>query len=154
MTAREIPASSGRPGPGEIRTASGACGPDPGDVDGVVAVDHRVGPELAQLLDEVVDERVVVVDDQHAGRHGGPIVPGAGAPAAGPPGPRHWLCSAMASTAKQGPGKAQKKGRSSGGRVTASAKGGAVGVRARSSPTGTRRRSTGARRSAPGGSAS
>ena len=29
----------------------------------------------------------------------------------------------MASTAKQGPGKAQKKGRSSGGRVTASAKG-------------------------------
>ena len=30
----------------------------------------------------------------------------------------------MASTAKQGPGKAQKKGRSSGGRVTASTKGG------------------------------
>jgi len=29
----------------------------------------------------------------------------------------------MASTAKQGPGKAQKKGRSSGGRVTASGKG-------------------------------
>ena len=32
----------------------------------------------------------------------------------------------MASTAKQGPGKAQKKGRSSGGRVTPSAKSGAT----------------------------
>ena len=33
----------------------------------------------------------------------------------------------MASTAKQGPGKAQKKGRSSSGRVTSTAKGGSSG---------------------------
>ncbi len=35
----------------------------------VVAVHDRFGSELAQVLDEVVDEAVVVVDDQHAGRH-------------------------------------------------------------------------------------
>ena len=38
--------------------------------DGVVAVDDWLGPELAQVLDEVVDERVVVVDDEDTGGHG------------------------------------------------------------------------------------
>ena len=38
--------------------------------EGVVAVDRRFGAELAQVLDEVVDERVVVVDDEHPRPHG------------------------------------------------------------------------------------
>ena len=52
----------------------------PVDVDGVVAEDHGLGPELAQLLDEVVDERVVVVDDEDPGPMGATIVPGSGPP--------------------------------------------------------------------------
>ena len=56
----------------------GPLGPDAGDVDGVVAEDDRVRAELAQLLDEVVDEGVVVVDDEDPGAHGWPIVPGPG----------------------------------------------------------------------------
>ena len=36
----------------------------------VVAVHERLGPQLAQVLDEVVDEAVVVVDDQDPGSHG------------------------------------------------------------------------------------
>ncbi len=39
----------------------------PCDIDRIVAVDDRVCAYLAQLLDEVVDERVVVVDEQHPG---------------------------------------------------------------------------------------
>ena len=62
-----------------MRTASGALGPDAGDVDGVVAEDDRVGPELAQLLDQVVDEGVVVVDDQDPGSHGPTMRTGADA---------------------------------------------------------------------------
>ncbi len=54
----------------------GALGPDAGHVDGVVAEDDRVGPQLAQLLDQVVDERVVVVEDEHPRSHGCTIVPG------------------------------------------------------------------------------
>ena len=54
----------------------GPRGPDAGHVDGVVAVHHRVGPELAQLLDQVVDEGVVVVDDEHPGSHDAAIVSG------------------------------------------------------------------------------
>ena len=34
------------------------------DVGGVVATHHRLGPELREVLDEVVDEAVVVVDDE------------------------------------------------------------------------------------------
>ncbi len=37
-----------------------------GERDRVVAVHDRLRAELTQVLDEVVDERVVVVDDQHA----------------------------------------------------------------------------------------
>ncbi len=42
----------------------------------VVAPDDRPGPELAQVLDEVVDERVVVVDDEDGQPAAGPFQPG------------------------------------------------------------------------------
>ena len=69
--ALRAPAQDGHAGP----RARGLAGPradehsvdlvDEGhDVVGVVAPDHRVGPELRQVLDEVVDEAVVVVDDE------------------------------------------------------------------------------------------
>ena len=58
--------------------ASGRVRLDPGRVERVVAVDDRLGAELAQLLDEVVDERVVVVDEEDPGAHGPAIVPGPG----------------------------------------------------------------------------
>ena len=56
--------SSGRPGPGEMRRASGRCARIPVHVDGVVAEDDGRRPQLAQLLDQVVDERVVVVESR------------------------------------------------------------------------------------------
>jgi SAM-dependent methyltransferase len=37
--------------------------------DGVVAAHHGLGPELTQVLDQVVDERVVVVDDEDPAGH-------------------------------------------------------------------------------------
>ena len=37
----------------------------------VVSEHQGLGSELSQVLHEVVDEAVVVVDHQHAGRHGG-----------------------------------------------------------------------------------
>ena len=37
--------------------------------DAVVAVDDRLGAELPEVLHEVVDERVVVVDDEDARAH-------------------------------------------------------------------------------------
>jgi hypothetical protein len=40
------------------------------DLDLVVAVHDRLTAELAEVLDEVVDERVVVVDDEDPGGHG------------------------------------------------------------------------------------
>ena len=43
--------------------------PYAGDVDGVVADHDRLGAELAEVLDEVVDEAVVVVDDRHLDAH-------------------------------------------------------------------------------------
>lgn len=36
------------------------------ELDLVVAPDHRVGAELGQVMDQVVDEAVVVVDDEDA----------------------------------------------------------------------------------------
>ena len=68
------PDSSGRPGPGDMTIASGRSDADALHVDCVVAVDDRLGAELAQLLDEVVDERVVVVDEQHSGPHRSPML--------------------------------------------------------------------------------
>ena len=47
----------------------GLQGLDLVDGDCIVAVDLRVGTQLAEVLDEVVDERVVVVDDQNPGAH-------------------------------------------------------------------------------------
>ena len=64
----ESPASSGRPGPGEIEHRVGLERPHLVEGERVVAVDHGLGAELTQVLDEVVDERVVVVDHQHPGR--------------------------------------------------------------------------------------
>jgi len=49
--------------------------PDAHQVDGVVAKDHRIGSELAELLDQVVDERVVVVHDQDPDRHAAMVPP-------------------------------------------------------------------------------
>ncbi len=43
---------------------------DPLECDGVVSMDDRFGTQLTQVLDEVVDERVVVVDHEDAGCHG------------------------------------------------------------------------------------
>ena len=59
-----MPASSGRPGPGEITMPAGRDRRDVVDGDGVVAHDLEVGPDLAHLLDEIPGERVVVVDDE------------------------------------------------------------------------------------------
>ena len=38
-----------------------------------MAVDDRLGAELPEVLHEVVDERVVVVDHEHAGSHAGTV---------------------------------------------------------------------------------
>ena len=97
-----------------MSTASGRSARMPADVDGVVAVHHRLGPQLAQLLDQVVDEGVVVVDDQHPGAHGRPIVPNAGRrPEPVPP-----LANLVAvATSTKGPGGASRKGKSAAGRT-------------------------------------
>ena len=60
----ERPASPGRPGPGEMRTASGSSARELVQGQRVVAVHDRLRAELTQVLHEVVDEAVVVVDDQ------------------------------------------------------------------------------------------
>ena len=49
----------------------GGEGLDAVEGEGVVAVHDRLGAELPEVLDQVVDERVVVVDHQHAGAHRG-----------------------------------------------------------------------------------
>jgi hypothetical protein len=69
IASNEIPASSGRPGPGETRSPSGEK-LEAVEVELVVSNDDRLGAELAQILHEVVDEAVVVVDDENTGSHG------------------------------------------------------------------------------------
>ena len=59
-----MPASFGVHGPGEITIAPGARARDRVDRDRVVALDADVRAELAEVLREVVGERVVVVDQQ------------------------------------------------------------------------------------------
>ena len=84
MASQAHPAVLGPSRPRRDEHGVGPLRPDAGHVDGVVAEHDRVGPELAQLLDQVVDEGVVVVDDQHPGSHGPtivPAVPGAPSPA-------------------------------------------------------------------------
>ena len=64
MIAGVAPASSGRPGPGEMTRCDGASASAAVGVDRVVP-DHRdLGAELAEQVREVVGERVVVVDQQ------------------------------------------------------------------------------------------
>ncbi len=65
-----MPASSGRPGPGEITIPAGRSASHIGQAQVVVAADDGLRAELAQVLDEVVDERVVVVDYQDGAAHG------------------------------------------------------------------------------------
>ena len=64
MTSTEMPASFGVHGPGRDDHAVVAALQQPVDGGGVVAHDLHLGAQLAQVLDEVVGERVVVVDDE------------------------------------------------------------------------------------------
>ena len=70
MASRLTPPSSGRPGPGEMSTASGRAARMPATSMASLRNTTGLGPELTQLLDQVVDEGVVVVDDEHPGSHG------------------------------------------------------------------------------------
>ena len=66
MTSTETPASFGVHGPGETMTRSGARASSSSVGLDVVAHDLELGAQLAQVLDEVVGERVVVVDHEDA----------------------------------------------------------------------------------------
>ena len=65
-TSSEIPASSGVHGPGETTTRSGRGGEQLIDARAVVANYLDLGAELAEVLDEVVGEGVVVVDHERS----------------------------------------------------------------------------------------
>ena len=74
----------GAAGPGADEHAVGLELLDLVDGERVAAVDQRLGAELAQVLDEVEHERVVVVEDEDPGGHRGPTLPpGPGASARG-----------------------------------------------------------------------
>ena len=62
------PASSGMPGPGLRSTPSNAAAFVGGHF--VIAPNFAVGAELRKVLHEVIDKRVVVVDNQDADAHG------------------------------------------------------------------------------------
>ena len=64
-TRRRRRARRGSPGPGDTSTASGSSALQLVERDRVVAVHDRLRAELTEVLHEVVDERVVVVDDEH-----------------------------------------------------------------------------------------
>ena len=64
ITGTLTPAWLGAHGPGETTIARRPELTDLVDVDRVVAAHDQVRPQLAQVLDEVVGERVVVVDDE------------------------------------------------------------------------------------------
>ena len=68
MTSTEIPASSGRPGPGEMTIALGLQRVDLVERDLVVALHQRRRAQLAEVLREVEGERVVVVDEENHDR--------------------------------------------------------------------------------------
>ena len=92
--------------------ASGRCARMPVHVDGVVAEDDGIGPELAQLLDQVVDEGVVVVDDQDPGSHERGSVPSL----KGATGPRLSYPRALCQTRRsQDPGRRRTRGSRPGG---------------------------------------
>ena len=62
-----MPASRGVQGPGEMTMAAGSSASALVDAQRVVPVDHRIGAELAGVLDQVVGEAVVVVEDEEHG---------------------------------------------------------------------------------------
>ena len=105
------PAVLGASRPGRDEHGVGPLGPDARHVDGVVAEHHGLGPQLAQLLDQVVDEGVVVVEDEDPRSHGPTIVP---CPAGARPPAVANLCPVATST--KGPGGASRKGKSAAGR--------------------------------------
>ena len=65
MTSLLMPASSGRPGPGRDADPIRIERFDLREGDFVVALHHDLATQLAEILDEVVGERVVVIDDQN-----------------------------------------------------------------------------------------
>ena len=67
MTSTEMPASLGLHGPGEMTIRSRRERGDLVDGERVVAIDAHVLAQLAEVLDEVVGERVVVIDHQQHG---------------------------------------------------------------------------------------
>ena len=67
ISGTEMPASFGVHGPGEITICSGSHAAISVERDRVVAMHVDVGAELAQILDEVPGEAVVVVDHQQHG---------------------------------------------------------------------------------------
>ena len=97
----EIPASTGGPGPGEIRMPSGGSRASASTVIASLRSTIGLGAELAQVLDEVVDERVVVVDDEDARAHG-PVTLPVARPTA-PPVPGVPLGSSTTSDPGRGP---------------------------------------------------
>ena len=64
IRSRQMPASFGVQGPGDSTIASGFGGQHLVDADLVVAMHGDVRPKLAQIVDEIEGEAVVVVD-QH-----------------------------------------------------------------------------------------
>ena len=69
ITSTDTPASFGVHGPGETITRSGRRAEQVVRRLDVVAHDLDLRAELAQVLDEVVGERVVVVDHEHVHGH-------------------------------------------------------------------------------------
>ncbi len=61
-----MPASRGVHGPGEMTIAAGLDRPRAGDVDRVVAPDDHFGAEFAEVLHQVVGERIVIVDHEES----------------------------------------------------------------------------------------
>ena len=67
IASQMMPASSGRPGPGDSSTASGSSATASSTVSASLRMHDRLGAELTEVLDEVVDEAVVAVDHEDAG---------------------------------------------------------------------------------------
>jgi len=66
MAATDMPASSGEQGPGDITSLSGPIASISSRVIPVVAKNLHLLPQLAEILDDVVGEGVVVIDhEQH-----------------------------------------------------------------------------------------
>ena len=87
--------------------------PDGVHVDGIVSKDDGIGAQLPELLDEVVDEGIEIVDDQHPGTHGATSVPRLLRGSR-----RCSLTSQPVATGTRGPGGASRKGKSASGRTS------------------------------------